>query len=337
MHPCRIAFLTVGATIGLLGPVPAQPDPPLPQLRPFTPRSPDEAWSRLPPPKRAPLPAWARVMAEPLPKTTAKLLELNYLHRAENPLGPVLAAKVRLVVADTLKSEAGVQEAAVDLLREGLSLQDLPVRMLVAPPSVSEAERTLLAFARKLTEAGSTITDQEFARVLQLLGPAKTTALVHTVAYANFQNRLVLGLGVKDEIALIGPPVATRFDLEAVKVPAPERPPWDDLKSVRSGGLSVRVDWDRAGWEEVNAAQEKQKDRTLRIPLPDQSAYEGLTQREKDQAQKILWNTVSMGYQPQMTRAWFAALYAFYDEAKPNRVFTNSMFWVVTRTNDCFY
>jgi hypothetical protein len=44
-----------------------------------------------------------------------------------------------------------------------------------------------------------------------------------------------------------------------------------------------------------------------------------------------------MGYQPEMTRAWFAVLYAFYDEAKPDRVFTNSVFWVVTRTNDCFY
>ena len=28
---------------------------------------------------------------------------------------------------------------------------------------------------------------------------------------------------------------------------------------------------------------------------------------------------------------------AFHSEAKLNRVFTGSMFWVVTRTNDCFY
>ena len=38
-----------------------------------------------------------------------------------------------------------------------------------------------------------------------------------------------------------------------------------------------------------------------------------------------------------MPRVWFAALYAFYDEARVDRVFTNSVFWVVTRTNDCFY
>jgi hypothetical protein len=81
----------------------------------------------------------------------------------------------------------------------------------------------------------------------------------------------------------------------------------------------------------------KQKERKLRIPLPDKSALESLPLREREAAGRILWNTVCAGYQPEMTRAWFACLYAFYDEAKPNRVFTNSIFWVVTRTNDCFY
>ena len=55
------------------------------------------------------------------------------------------------------------------------------------------------------------------------------------------------------------------------------------------------------------------------------------------QAQKIHWMAVSSGYQPGMTRTWFAVLSAFYDEAKVDRMFTNSVFWVVTRTNDCFY
>ena len=60
-------------------------------------------------------------------------------------------------------------------------------------------------------------------------------------------------------------------------------------------------------------------------------------EKEQDAAKRILWNTVSSGYQPEMTRAWFACLYAYYEEAKVDRVFTNSVFWVVTRTNDCFY
>ena len=93
----------------------------------------------------------------------------------------------------------------------------------------------------------------------------------------------------------------------------------------------------RGGIVDLNKALEKQKERKLRIPLPDKSAYEKLSPREKESSQRILWNTVSMGYQPELTRTWFAPLYVFYEEAKVDRVFTNSVFWVVTRTNDCFY
>src|SRR5215207_3085412 len=80
----------------------AQPEKPAPPKAPF-PALPDgEAWDRLPPQKPA-LPEWARVLAGPLPKTTAKLVELDYLHRAKNPLGPELAALLRLAVAKELR------------------------------------------------------------------------------------------------------------------------------------------------------------------------------------------------------------------------------------------
>lgn len=128
-----------------------------------------------------------------------------------------------------------------------------------------------------------------------------------------------------------------KFDLDAAKVKAPERPPWDDLKTAKGKGPSLRVQWSDKDADELKATLDKQKERKLRIPLPDKSAYEKLSPREKESSAKIRWNTVSMGYQPELTRAWFAVLYAFYDEAKVDRVFTNSMFWVVTRTNDCFY
>ncbi len=56
----------------------------------------DEAWAKLPAKskKNPALPAWARMLAGPLPKTTARMLELDYLHGVENPLGAVLAAKI---------------------------------------------------------------------------------------------------------------------------------------------------------------------------------------------------------------------------------------------------
>lgn len=303
----------------------AQPDKPTPKT-PF-PALPDEdAWGKLPPVKKPVLPEWARVMAGSLPKTTAKLLELDYYHRVKNPLGPRLAAALRLAVAETLGSEYGKAEAKADFDRSRLKA-DVYADL--------QGSAVAIRFAKKLTLEGHAITDEEFAELLRHFGPEKTTAIIHTVAYANFHNRLLLGLGVKGE-SPVAEPVGAAFDITA-KVAVPERPSWDELKSAKGDGLSIRVEWSRKDFEQLNATLEKQKERKLRIPLPDKSVYDKLPPREKDQALRVVWTRISAGYQPEMTRAWFAPLSAFYEESKVDRVFGNSVFWVVTRTNDCFY
>jgi alkylhydroperoxidase family enzyme len=312
----------------------AQPIPAPKSTAPFPALPEASAWAKLPPRQQPALPEWARVLAGPLPKTTAKMLELDYLQREKNPLGSELAAVLRWTVADTLDSKYGIAIAEADLRRAGLPPKFFP--HLSTRKELRTDMRIAAAFARKLTTEGHAITDAEFAELLKHFGPEKVTAIVHTVAYANFHNRILLALGVKGESPVV-PPVAVQFDIDAAKTSAPARPPWDDLKSVTANGLSIRADWDRAGADDLKSALEKQKERKHRMPLPDQSVYEKLPPREKESAAKIVWNTVSMGYQPEMTRAWFACLYAFYEESKPDRVFTNSVFWVVTRTNDCFY
>jgi alkylhydroperoxidase family enzyme len=284
-----------------------------------------DAWDHLPPEKKPALPEWARVLAGPLPKTTARMLELDHIQRAKNPLGGALAARIRYAVASALKSDYGCKVARADL-----------ARFEPEPVPLSDDEKVALAFAEKLTLAGFAITDDEFANLLKRFGPERVTAIVHTVAYANFHNRVVLALGVKGENP-VAPPLGAAFDLAAAKVKASDRPPWDDLKAAKGGGLAVRVEWTKAEFDELNATLDKQKERKLRIPLPDPAAIKKLPPPERASADRILWNTVSSGYQPELTRAWFAALSAFYEEAKVDRVFTNSMFWVVTRTNDCFY
>lgn len=296
----------------------------------------DDAWANLPPraKKNPTLPEWARLLAGPLPKTTSRMLELDYLHRAENPLGAVLAAKIRWVVADAVACEFGIASANDDLVRAGLTLSR---GKFAVAQNLPKDEAAALAFARKLTRAGYTITDEEFAELLQHFGPEKTTAIVHTVAYANFHNRVLLGIGVPADSPPT-PPIPIAFEAEAAAgTPAPARPSWEDLKTAKGDGPAVRVEWTRGNFDDLGQTLDKQKARKLRIPLPDPARFESLTPREKDQAAKILWNTVSSGYQPLMTRKWFACLSAFYEEAKVDRVFTNSMFWVITRTNDCFY
>jgi alkylhydroperoxidase family enzyme len=302
-----------------------------PTQQPFPLVDNDAAWNRLPR-EDPPLPPWARVLTGPLPKTTARMLELDYVHRARNPLGPELAGLIQWEVADALGSKFGKATAEADLRRVGLlNLWEKRGDKNALPADVKEA----LAFARKLTIEGYAITDEEFATLLRLYGPEKVTAIVHTVAYANFQNRITLGLGVDGDPV---PPLDVKFDAERLaKVPTPARPPWDDLKAVKADGLSVRVEWSKATPEELNRTLENQKERKLRMPLPDAARLAALPPKEREGASRVMWSTISSGYQPEMPRVWFTALYQYYDEATVDRLFTNSVFWVVTRTNDCFY
>ena len=52
---------------------------------------------------------------------------------------------------------------------------------------------------------------------------------------------------------------------------------------------------------------------------------------------KIRWSLVCMGYQPELTLAWLHAMRTFGEESKQDRVFEETLFWVVTRSLNCFY
>src|SRR4051812_43633062 len=90
----------------------------------FPAAAPDKAWAQLPR-ENPPLPAWARVLVQTHPRTTGAMLEIDRLHRAENPLGAVLAARLRWVAADALGSEYGRATALADLRRAGASADEV--------------------------------------------------------------------------------------------------------------------------------------------------------------------------------------------------------------------
>ena len=235
-----------------------------------------------------PLPPWARVLVGPMPKSTARMLELDRLYRARNPLGPEVAGVLQWTVADALSSKFGEATAEADLRRP--PVPPGTVAALTNPAALAPDVGTAAAFARKLTLAGHSITDAEFAGLLKLFGPEKVTAIVHTVAYANFHNRVVLGLGADGDPV---PPPDVRFDPEKLtKVVSQPRPPWDDLKAVAADGLSVRVKWSKADADDLNKTLDRQKERTLRVPLPDAARLAALPPRERDAAGRILWNAV---------------------------------------------
>src|SRR5215471_14053798 len=106
----------------------------------------DAAWQCLPDAETgsgSPLPVWARMLAAPLPRTTAALLELDYLHRAENPLEPALRAKLRYVAADENCCALTRAVALADLCRAGLSQTELAILQRAAG-ALPFGERRLL-------------------------------------------------------------------------------------------------------------------------------------------------------------------------------------------------
>ena len=65
--------------------------------------------------------------------------------------------------------------------------------------TLPEADRAVVEFARQLTLAGHEVSDNQVAALIEQFGTEQVVGIVHTVAFANFQNRLFLALDVELE------------------------------------------------------------------------------------------------------------------------------------------
>ncbi len=283
-----------------------------------------EAWKRLPPALRGanqPLPAWARALAASLPRTTAAMLELDFLHRARGPLNPALAARLRWVAARANNCRYGQAYAEADLRRAGVSaaaIRDLADDPLAGPDSDA------LVFAHQLTRAANTITDAEVARLIGRYGEKQVVAMVLLLAYANFQDRLILALDLPLEGGGPLPPLDVAFKPApfGARLAAPRT-------AVRSAAANPEreadAEWLGLAFPDLQKGMERQRCRPPRINLPPQ------------EAEGPLWGLVCKGYQPELAGAWSACARAFEAEADQDAVFEQSLFWVVTRSLQCFY
>lgn len=299
----------------------------------FEPLNNEDAWERFER-ETPPLPLWARMMAESLPRTTALQLDLDHLHRAKNPLGPVLAGRLRWEVADANQCAYAKESIEADLGRAGLTAAQLAD--LGDTEELSEAERVAHDFARKLTRSASELTDDEVANLIEHFGPDDAVAIVHTVAHANFQQRVFLGLGLETEPGGPCPPREVRLPSDA-KLTAPERAPATTAASLDTSQQVARVGWRQRGTDELRDLLEQQKVRAPRIAPADPIRLARLPRPDRTRVAGSNWGKVSMGYQPVLTSAWFQTMGAFSAEARLDDVFANTLFWVITRANDCFY
>jgi hypothetical protein len=99
-------------------------------------------------------------------------------------------------------------------------------------------------------------------------------------------------------------------------------------------------DWQSAPIAELRSRLENQQLRAARIPIPPDDVVERQTtpgMYPPGRAASIKWNCVTYGYQPKLTHAWFFTMRRFREEAQLPDDFRQSVFWVVTRSNLCFY
>jgi alkylhydroperoxidase family enzyme len=300
-----------------------------------------DMWAKLPPhvlPADIRLPAWAKELASALPKTTAAMLELDYLQRAKSPLDPKLRAKLRWVAAQVNGSAYGMSYALADLRRTGANEEE--IRQLQGDPGQWPAsERGALEFARKLTKEAYKVQDEEVADLRRRHSDANVVAMVLLLAYANFQDRLTNALGIEVEAGGPLPPLAVQFakPIQGGVEPAPRRAPDGGGKSPAD--KVTDFDWRQFNFADLKNKMSGQQARSPRIPVP---AFESIRKYlpanyPKDRELTIRWSLVCLGYQPELASAWSQCTRQFADESKQDRVFEESLFWVVTRSLQCFY
>jgi alkylhydroperoxidase family enzyme len=301
-----------------------------------------ECWRKLPPAVKGaglPLPSWARVTAAALPRTTAGMLRMDYVHRTRNPLGPVLRGKMRWVAASANRCEYTMAYAEADL--QSAVSDDAALRSLKGDfGHLPERERAALEFARQMTEDASKVTDEDVARLLALYGEEKVVAMVLLLAHANYQDRLVLALGCRVEPGGPISPLDIQFDTKADPPAVPPRKPPEGRPVPDEPTRVSDPFWLSLAFDDLQDRLTDQRERPSRIRVPSFEEYLRVLPPEMPRPERpvqIKWNLVTMGYQPELATAWSNTTRAFRQEAKQDRVFEESLFWIVTRTIHCFY
>ncbi len=301
-----------------------------------------DCWSRLPRVEEGggtDLPNWAKAVAVHLPRTAAAMLELDLAQRTRSPLDPVLRAKLRWVVAHANRCAYSEAYALADLRRLGCEVR--AIKTLTGPiASWPEEDREPLEFARRLTVSASTIDDDLFARLRSRFGDSQVAAMVLLAAYGNFQDRIVLGLGLPMEAGGPLPPIAVKFAPgafpSALHVPSPGAA----QPLERAGETLVPRDpeWSELSFDDLQVRLERQRDRIPRLPVPDWSEIRHqLPPTFAAAPTRIVWSLICLGYVPELAVPWSVATRTLWAECPQDRVFEESLFWIQTRSIRCNY
>ncbi len=330
--------------VGRAGPRPEGHEAAVPRIALL---SDEECWRRLPPTERGgnqPLPSWVRAMVGTIPRTTASLLRVDYVHRARNPIDPRLRAEMRWVAAHANCCAYAEAYALADGRRAGLD--DAAIAALVRGDlsGRSRAEAAALEFARKMTVNSASVTDGEFAALVGHFGEKTAAAMVLTMAYGNFQDRLLLCLGSPIEPGGPLPPLDVRFAPGALVTRPPSGSPGSPSTSATAEPVGKDLvedapDWTAMSYDDLQLRLEAQRNRATRVRVPSWEEVERGLPPGFTTPNRVVWNLVCLGHQPEMAAAWetYLRTSALETSDKMDRVFAQSLFWVTTRAMNCPY
>jgi alkylhydroperoxidase family enzyme len=317
----------------------------------YEPLSNDESWKRLPVEARTgePLPSWARVLAGPTPHLAAALLHLDFVHRAKSPLDPKLRAEMRWVAAHANHCAYSEACALADARRAGCDDATIEALQRGDYSKVPAAEKAALEFARKMTVNSYSVTDDEFAALVKAYSEMNAAAMVMLMAYANFQDRFLLCLGA---------PLETDGSLPPVDVVAIREPRGDQQNQQRPTGqtsplpkptgkdlIEDDLEWTGVTYDELQERLERQKNKTTRVRVPTWDEVKAVmppsnSPNANRRPTRVIWNLVCSGYQPELASAWSTSgrtIGIDFKDHPLDRVFSTSLFWVVTRAINCPY
>ncbi len=307
----------------------------------------EDAWRALPPVESGSgqtLPNWARALAGPLPRTTASLLHLDLVQRTRNPIDPKLRAEMRWVAAHANHCAYSEAYALADARRAGLDDEAIAALTRGDTSKLSPGHKAALDFARKMTLESSKVSDAEFAKLVHHFGEKNVVAMVLLLAYSNFQDRLLTCLGTPLES---GGPLAP---LEITFAPSATQSqmlsfPKSKLTLDGSSGKDLIVDdpiWTEISYDSLQQKLEVQRGKTTRVRVPSweevvRGLPKGFTPSRKPV--RIVWTLVCLGHQPELASAWETLMRTAGAESrgKLDRVLSQGLFWVITKTVDCPY
>jgi hypothetical protein len=198
-----------------------------------------------------------------------------------------------------------------------------------------------------MTVNSSSVTDDEFAAIVKAYGEKNAAAMVMLMAYSNFQDRFLLCLGAPLETNGPLPPV----DVVPIREPGngqqnQRRPTNESTPLPKPTGKDLIEDdleWIGLTYDELQMRLEHQKDKKTRVRVPTWDEVKAVMppgSSPNRRPTRVVWNLVCSGYQPELATAWSNSGRAIGLDFKDHRldpVFSQCLFWVVTRAINCPY